>query len=80
MTRRRSWKRARYAELLQAAGFRIESDEDRTAAVAGPPAPGSLTPGALFGPGFAERIGNNIAATMNGILAPVLIVAGGVVD
>jgi MPBQ/MSBQ methyltransferase len=72
--------RTRYAELLQAAGFHIESDEDRTAAVAGPPAPGSLTPGALFGPGFAERIGNNIAATMNGILAPVLMVARAVVD
>jgi hypothetical protein len=34
----------------------------------------------LFGPGFAERIGNNIAATMNGILAPVLMVARAVVD
>jgi MPBQ/MSBQ methyltransferase len=67
--------RARYVELLRAAGFRIERDEDRTAAVAGPPPPGALTPGDLFGPGFAERIGNNIAATMNGILAPVLIVA-----
>ena len=39
------------------------------------PAPGIVDPGALFGPGFAERIGNNIAATMNGILAPVLLVA-----
>ena len=79
-TRRRSWQRVRVRGAVAGRGFRIESDEDRTAAVAGPPAPGSLTPGALFGPGFAERIGNNIAATMNGILAPVLIVAGGVVD
>ena len=69
--------RERYAALLQAAGFRIERDEDRTAEVAavGPPPPGALTPADLFGPGFAERIGNNIAATMVGILAPVLIVA-----
>jgi MPBQ/MSBQ methyltransferase len=69
--------RERYAALLQAAGFRIERDEDRTVdvAAAGPPLPGALTPGDLFGPGFAERIGNNIAATMNGILAPVLIIA-----
>ena len=69
--------RERYVELLQAAGFRIERDEDRTAevAAAGPPPPGALTPADLFGPGFAERIGNNIAATMHGILASVLIVA-----
>ena len=69
--------RERYAELLQAAGFRIERDEDRTAAVAaaGPPPAGALTPADLFGPGFVERIGNNIAATMNGMLAPILIVA-----
>jgi MPBQ/MSBQ methyltransferase len=67
--------RERYAELLRAAGFRIESEEDRTAAVAGPPPPGALTPAALFGPGFAERIGNNIAATMAGTLAPILMVA-----
>jgi len=70
-------RRARYVELLQAAGFSIERDEDRTAevAAAGPPPPGALTPADLFGPGFAERIGNNIAATMHGILAPVLIIA-----
>lgn len=69
--------RERYVELLQAAGFTIERDEDRTAAVAtaGPPPAGSLTPADLFGPGFAERIGNNIAATMAGMLSPILIVA-----
>jgi MPBQ/MSBQ methyltransferase len=69
--------RERYAELLRAAGFRIERAEDRTAAVAaaGPPPAGALTPGDLFGPGFAQRIGNNLAATAAGILAPVLIVA-----
>ncbi len=69
--------RERYAELLRAAGFRIEADEDRTAAVAaaGPPAAGALTPGDLFGPEFAERIGNNLAATFAGTLGAVLIVA-----
>ena len=74
--------RERYVELLHAAGFTIERDEDRTAevAAAGPPPAGTLTPGDLFGPGFGERIGNNIAATMNGLLAPVLIVARAVVD
>jgi len=67
--------RERYAELLTAAGFRVELDEDRTAEAAGPPAPGALTPAPVFGAGFVERIGNNIAATMAGILAPVLMVA-----
>jgi ubiquinone/menaquinone biosynthesis C-methylase UbiE len=68
-------RRERYRNLLETAGFAIESDEDRTAAVAGPPEPGALTPAALFGSGFVERIGNNISATMAGALAPVLIVA-----
>jgi ubiquinone/menaquinone biosynthesis C-methylase UbiE len=68
-------RRERYRELLEATGFTIESDEDRTAAVAGPPEPGALTPAALFGSGFAERIGNNITATVAGALAPILIVA-----
>jgi SAM-dependent methyltransferase len=69
--------RERYAELLRDAGFRIELDEDRTAAVAsaGPPPAGALTPGVVFGPGFAERIGNNVASTMAGILSPVLMIA-----
>jgi MPBQ/MSBQ methyltransferase len=65
----------RYVELLQAAGFGIESVEDRTAAVGGPPAPGALTPAPVFGPGFVERIGNNIAATLAGTLGAFLIIA-----
>jgi len=69
--------RERYAELLAGAGFRVERDEDRTAAVAaaGPPAPGELSPGDLFGPGFARRVGNNIAAATAGTLGAVLMVA-----
>ena len=69
--------REQYTKLLSSAGFVVERDEDRTAALAsaGPPAPGSLTPGDLFGAGFAERVGNNLAATRAGILSPVLIVA-----
>jgi SAM-dependent methyltransferase len=70
-------ERTRYAELLGEAGFRVEHDEDRTAANAagGPPAPGTLTPATLFGPSFGERMGNNIAAAMTGTLAAVLMVA-----
>ena len=69
--------RDRYAELLEGAGFVVEHEEDRTAAnaAAGPPPPGALSPGTLFGPGFGERLGNNIAAAMAGTLGAVLMVA-----
>ena len=69
--------RDRYRTLLEDAGFTVEQDDDRAAAVAaaGPPASGALTPAVIFGPGFAERIGNNVAATMEGTLAPVLMLA-----
>jgi len=69
--------RQRYSELLASAGFRVEHDEDRTAANAagGLPAPGALSPADLFGPGFGERLGNNIAAAMSGTLAAILMVA-----
>jgi SAM-dependent methyltransferase len=66
--------RERYVELLTGAGFRVELDEDRSAA-AGPPEPGALTPAAVFGAGFVERIGNNVAATMAGTLGAVLLIA-----
>ncbi len=69
--------RERYAELLERAGFSVEHDEDRTAANAagGPPPAGTLSPGDLFGAGFGERLGNNIAAAMAGTLGAVLMVA-----
>lgn len=69
--------RERYASLLAEAGFTVEHDEDRAAAVgeAGPPPPGALTPADLFGPAFAERIGNNLSAMFAGTLSPVLMVA-----
>lgn len=67
----------RYAAMLEDAGFTIDHREDRTGAnaAAGPPPPGALTPAVLFGPGFGERIGNNIAAAMAGTLSAVLMVA-----
>jgi SAM-dependent methyltransferase len=67
----------RYLELLDAAGFAVELEEDRTAAnaAAGPPPPGAADPGVLFGEGFVERITNNIHAAMAGTLAAVLVVA-----
>jgi SAM-dependent methyltransferase len=65
-----------YARDLRAAGFTIDRTEDRTAATAridGPPS--QLSPAAVFGPPFMERIANNIAATRAGALAPVLMIA-----
>lgn len=67
---------AEYTADLTAAGFEIESVEDRTEQAGGPPPPGArLTPAIVFGPEFARRIGNNVAATRAGLLAPILIVA-----
>jgi SAM-dependent methyltransferase len=73
---------AQYVEALQAAGFVVESTDDRTAEVAGPPPASAgrpdlppLTPGVVFGPGFRERIDNNVAATGAGLLRAVQLVA-----
>jgi MPBQ/MSBQ methyltransferase len=65
-----------YARDLEAAGFRVGPIEDRTAATR--PAPGpqtGLTPAAVFGPAFVERLANNIAGTRAGALSAVLILA-----
>ena len=35
---------------------------------------------AVFGPEFGRRIGNNIAATRAGLLAPILILASSLPD
>ena len=68
-----------YVRDLESAGFSVIATEDRTTQTAGPPGPqdGSprLSPMAVFGPEFGRRIGNNIAATRAGLLAPVLILA-----
>lgn len=65
-----------YRELLARAGFEVERTEDRTAAVARPPGGEQrLSQAAVFGPRFAERIANNVAAMRARILAPVVILA-----
>jgi ubiquinone/menaquinone biosynthesis C-methylase UbiE len=65
-----------YALALQSTGFVVEHTEDRRAATAGPPGPEPrLSPAAVFGPSFAERIANNIAATRAGILVPTVMIA-----
>ena len=51
-----------YALALESNGFVVEQTEDRRRATAGPPGPEPrLSPAAVFGPSFAERIGNNIS-------------------
>ena len=64
-----------YGEHLAAAGFTVEEVEDRTEAAAGPPAAGAIPPDELLGPGFGQRLANNIAATKAGMLAAVLVLA-----
>ena len=65
-----------YATALESTGFVVERTEDRRSATAGPPAPEPrLSPAAVFGPSFAERIANNISATRAGILAPMVMLA-----
>lgn len=65
-----------YVRDLTAAGFRVVRQENRMAAIArGGPSPGGLDQAAVFGPVFAERIGNNLAAARAGVLAPMVLVA-----
>jgi MPBQ/MSBQ methyltransferase len=66
---------AEYVAHLEAAGFTVDDVEDYTAATAGPPPAGRLSPVAVFGPAFAERVGNNVAATRAGLLGAFVIVA-----
>lgn len=64
-----------YVRDLEAAGFTVDEVEDRTASTLGPPPQGPVSPVAVFGPAFAERIGNNVAATLAGVLGAVLFLA-----
>ena len=64
-----------YAGHLAAAGFTVDSIEDRTKAVAGPPPGGGPGNATVLGPDFLARIGNNVAAGNAGLLAAVLVVA-----
>lgn len=68
-----------YETHLVAAGFRIVPAPLPTPEFAGPPQPGAgpppLSPAAIFGEAFADRLANNIAAHKAGLLAAVPIVA-----
>ncbi|MCW2819221.1 MAG: hypothetical protein JWR42_2008 [Marmoricola sp.] len=64
-----------YVEHLRATGFEVLEVEDRTAATLGGPPPGSLSPAAVFGEVFVDRLRRNVAATRDGLLGAALIVA-----
>jgi MPBQ/MSBQ methyltransferase len=66
---------ADYVAHLEAAGFTVVEVEDRTASTLGPPPVGPVSPVAVFGPAFAERVGHNVTATRAGLLGAVLVVA-----
>jgi SAM-dependent methyltransferase len=68
-----------YTMALESTGFVMKRTEDRRMATAGPPGPKPrLSPAAVFGPSFAERIANNIGATRAGILAPIVMIASAI--
>ena len=64
-----------YAEALVSAGFTVEEIEDRTASTLGPPADGPLSPAAVFGPVFVQRVGHNVQATRAGLLGAIVVLA-----
>jgi SAM-dependent methyltransferase len=64
-----------YLAALEGAGFVGVEVEDRTDSTSRPPPSGALSPMAVFGAAFAQRIGNNVAATRAGTLGAVLILA-----
>ncbi|MDQ6934516.1 MAG: class I SAM-dependent methyltransferase [Actinomycetota bacterium] len=68
-----------YAAHLAAAGFAVETTENRTMAVAGRPPTAStghsISPEVIFGPEFPRRIANNIAATKAGLLGAFVMLA-----
>lgn len=64
-----------YIGYLTGAGFTVDETEDRTASTLGPPNGGrdGLSPQVAFGPGFADRIANNVAASRAGLLGAILL-------
>ena len=66
---------ADYRAHLEAAGFDVEDEEDRTPATLGPPPQGPVSNAVVFGPPFMHRIANNVAATKAGLLGAWLLLA-----
>ena len=66
---------ADYRAHLEAAGFEVEDEEDRTPTTLGPPPQGPVSNAVVFGAPFMQRIANNVAATKAGLLGAWLILA-----
>jgi SAM-dependent methyltransferase len=66
---------AEYRAHLEAAGFTVEDEEDRTPATLRPPPQGPVSNAVIFGPPFVQRITNNVAATKAGLLGAWLILS-----
>ena len=66
---------ADYRTHLEGAGFAVEDEEDRTPTTLGPPPQGPVSNAVVFGPRFAQRIANNVAATKTGLLGALLFLA-----
>jgi SAM-dependent methyltransferase len=64
-----------YQRHLEEAGFSVDEVVDHTAATAGGPPPGPVSQATILGPSFVERIGNNVAATREGLLRAVIVLA-----
>ena len=64
-----------YRAHLEAAGFEVEEEDDRTAATLGPPPPGPVSNAVVLGPPFVHRLANNVAATKAGLLGAWLLLA-----
>lgn len=64
-----------YAHQLTTAGFEVVDTVNRSREVTGGPRPGGLDATVLFGPEFARRIENNVAATKAGDLGAIVMVA-----
>ncbi|HEU4567277.1 MAG TPA: class I SAM-dependent methyltransferase [Marmoricola sp.] len=64
-----------YGDHLAASGFTVEVVDDRTETTLAPPPAGAIPPDVLLGPGFGQRLGNNVAATRAGTLVAMLLVA-----
>ena len=66
---------ADYRAHLEAAGFEVEDEEDRTSATLGPPPLGAVSNAVIFGAPFVQRVANNVAATKSGLLGAWLLLA-----
>ena len=66
---------ADYRAHLEAAGFDVEREDDRTPATLGPPPQGPVSNAVVFGPPFVQRVANNVVATKAGLLGAWLFLA-----